>query len=793
MDNKNKIEVYTAINSAEFDRQISDLQKKIKSLRETGPGGSISQLAQQYRSQGDDQKAQRIEEFRQKQNSRDRMSIAFDLSKQKTQLEALQQTESRISTELKGRLISLEKMNSLLKEQTENKQKILSLTKGIAQAEIALGRGGGGGPQGPAGPGTTSSIGGSGNIQALANIFQKIGGIGSAAAGIGAGMQIYGNFRNFQARLPGMQAVRDVDIARGTGQYAERALRGESFEDIIFAPERARAINKSMDFYQKAQPARETRAKGKAIGGLGLLGLGIAGLAGTVATGGVLPALATIAGFGGGAALLGSEEGYYGLTSNRNALSKMTGKEALEEQEKYRLQEIMKDPKRYYQTKFLGENRRRILGIQRSAGMTDQEMFGKGGFIERGGQQFSFDERAAMPQEIVGAGGGGASAARLNILALQAQRNVGLTNSGQALGRLSNYLNTQESEEAFVKILSKGVSIGLDKSEYREEQKDYIGQVTAIAQKIGGGEQMVASSMAAGLEGDISRRNVQRSAEQFQNAQQMLDQTTGPSGAMKFALMNKDPLMKRLKGLSKLGFQQMKNIDMTEDNPLMQEYYRQATEGMSEEEKKNAGSFKDFVAKSKRMSLESVYLPYAPGKDILKKKDELEKLRNTPFADPAQIKQLESYLLTQEQGLGLSEGQLTKDATSKSRQIGAGGRLDREGKAPKIGEESMLGLDKLGKAEAQAQYSAFGDFGKNVEDIFKQSLENATQSLTNQLIMQEFNRKLNSGAEAVDAFIKALGNQSQSTEKTISKSPESAKPSPSTQGRNIIKQGNKPK
>ena len=85
----NQIKIGTSLDFSKLDQQMSELQRKIKSIRETGPGGTYSQLAQQYRSQGDDQKAQRIEEFRNKQQAISRKELNNDLKQQEKTLQGL--------------------------------------------------------------------------------------------------------------------------------------------------------------------------------------------------------------------------------------------------------------------------------------------------------------------------------------------------------------------------------------------------------------------------------------------------------------------------------------------------------------------------------------------------------------------------------------------------------------------------------------------------------------------------------------------------------------------------------
>lgn len=548
-----KIIIGADLDTTLVEKKLSDLEKRIKNMRETGPGGSVSQLAQQYRATGQDQKAQRLEQFRQRADQQNRKGLMRDLKEQESQMDKLLKKHKIIQNIVDNSIASERTKTKLMQTQSQVMDEIARKSKAINDAQGMLG---GGAPGQP--PGMFGRI--SGAVSKFAGLA------GTALSGVGTAATAIGNFNSFRANLPVNQAMREGEIGQGATQLRARGIRGESFEDIIFAPERARSIGKTMDFFDKADSARALRARGKAaLGGAGVLaGAGTGALMGSAFGGPIGTVLGgLIGGVGAGLGIFGnSEEAYYGLTNNQAALSQMTGREAIENFETFKLQDRLKDPRTYYQKKFMSENRDRLLQLQRSAGMSDEGLYGNLGFLRQGSSEFTFNQRAGMQGSIVGAGGSGSGGAQLSTMALQAQRSMGLTNAGQAMGRLSSYLNASESEQAFVKILAKGVSVGLDESEYREEQKDYFNQVTAIASNIGGGSDLVAASITAGIEGDISRRGIGMAGDAFKSLSGILNQRGGVTAAARAGLMAGDEAFSNIKGFDKLSFQNMKLEDM---------------------------------------------------------------------------------------------------------------------------------------------------------------------------------------------------------------------------------------
>jgi hypothetical protein len=756
----NQIKISVNLDSKEFDQNFKRIMDQVNKLRQAtsgipglggGPaGGASSKVGEANQSVNAQQSNRSLQGLQKTLDGLAGRTDTFNKS-----LSALSKTLDDLSNKAQqaatttNQVAAAQQTVAGIRAKPEGMDRLLTALQkgGVGGLTTAMGRMGAGGVLGAVGPG-----------------------LAGAASGVGSAMAAYGSFQAFRAGLPGREAERDVGIARGAGQLRERAIRGESFEDIAFAPERAKAVKKSMDFFKEAQDAREYRATGKGLASaVGIAGTAIAGGKIGLALGGPIGAgVGALAGGGLAYAMgkgvgLTDEEAYYGLTRNKGALAKMTGKEAMQEQEKYYLQEMMKDPYKYSQTKFLGENRDLLSRVQKSTGLSDKGMYGEEGFVQRGANQFLFAERAGMQQQIAGAGGTVSGQSNVHLMALQAQRNLGLTNSGQAMGRLTNYLKPNESEDAFVKILAKGFSVGLDDSDYREESKDYLAQVTAIASRMGGGAEFVASRMAAGIEGDVSRRGVERAAEQFQTLKQMEEETGGVTGAAKFRLMAEDPLAKKLTGDAALQYQRLDraSLERGEEDPMVMALYREATKGMSEKDIAKTGGVGGFIQRGKENLTKSTVAGYAGGGELLEMKNQYQEMMSKPIMerDEGTLQELKDKIMLRGGRIFGGKGGLETESLLNQFLAPTGVGEDYMKKAQEsLMGKPQLGLDKINEQEAQRQSEQFKGFQENVETIFKDAMKNAGQSLADQLVMETFNKKLGEGATAVQTFIDAYGS-----------------------------------
>lgn len=811
-NNGNSITVGVDLDTKALEKKLSDLQKRVSSFRlggaQTGPGGFGG-----FGGVGNQANVDRMRQSQLNVFQRLQSQITTDLGKQvkghSDIVKKLDEHTKRLKEinkhteeykKLKKEITDLQKqeessLNAVARLQSQKSQmqamdpRSFAEKGGFGRLGRAFGTGGFGGLNRAA---TRMGLGGLAGLAGSA-----IGGLGAGLGAIGGGMQALGNFNYMLADLPARQAGRELGIAQGTTQMRGRAIRGQNLEDIIFAPERAKSIKSTMDFFEDADSARQMRATGKA--GLGLAGaIGAGALAGTAFGGPLGTVVGAGVGLASGLGFFGSsEEAYYGLTGNKGALSQMTGKEAMERYETFKMRDRMADPTKYYQKKFYSENRDRLLALQRSGGLTEDEVYGGSGFVQSGAGEFLFQDRANMAQQITAAGGSGSAATRggLNVLALQAQRSMGLTNAGQALGRLSGYMNAEESEDAFIRILSKGVSIGLDDSEFREEQKDYLAQVTSIASQIGGGEEMVSAALTAGIEGDITRRGVQMSADAFQALEGAMNQQGGITAAARAGLISGDQAFSGIRGMDRLAFQKIQMKDIREDSDVMRMYYEKAGG-----EKGTGVSYEDFVNKRQDVQRKALFQAYK-GTEI---GDRLSKFyeagKNRKLTD-REISEAQEMLKMLPEFSGMNEEQLKRttkmylgteriEEETKKKVAGAKQRQEEMRKQEEedkqkygtrqyeyrkkqgyydLSEEDQKYLvedrvktgkgtksDELLAAQAKQQAKQFENMSKNMNEMFSGIMENLDQTLEQQVKMDSFNEALKGGADAVEQFLNAL-------------------------------------
>lgn len=818
-----KIQIGIDADTSAIEKKLSDLQTKIKNFRIEGVdlnlggpgfGGAFGQKA-----------ADRMRQTQMESHKKLQSQIAGELGNQIKQYGNITKKIDEQNKKLKELNKETKEYKDTLLEIDKLKEKELNTIKEVSrlqsqQAQMkaldprsfqemgglgrlgrAFGTGGFGGLNRAA---TRMGLGGIAGMAGMA-----AGGMGTALGLVGQGMQGIGDLQYFLADLPARQAGRQVNITQTATQTRARAMRGQNIEDIIFAPERARAVEDTADFFKEADQARRLRATGKAVGagvGIGASAFGGGKIGAAIGTA-IAPGIGTVIGGGVGALggailgsnLFGSEEAYNAVF-DRDKLSQMTAEDAMKRYETFKMARQLEDPTKYYQKKFFEENRGTLLNLQRSGGLSEQELYGEEGFIKSGAEQFRFAERANATQQMIAAGGSGSAATRggLNVLALQAQRSMGLTNAGQALGRLSGYMNAEESEDAFIRILSKGVSIGLDDSEFREEQKDYFAQVTAIASQIGGGEEMVAATLTAGIEGDITRRGVQMSADAFQALEGALNQQGGVTAAARAGLISESETFSNIKGMDRLNLQRMQMKDIREDSRAMQMYYKQAQEGGYK------GSLEEFVNERQDIQRKSLFQAYKgtdigntlsglyeKGKKEVLTEEDITKaeqmLGNIPeFSgmseeqrrvlakqftgaerieerDKAERKRQEILKRQQESGLPYGMGDQKKliDQITGNEIFGMPGISPIVRSAEQTLEERVkkgegTEIDKIEKAAAEQQSKIFKNLDKNMDEMFQNIKENLNQSLKDQLFMENFAKAVGQGEEALQGFIDKL-------------------------------------
>jgi hypothetical protein len=225
----------------------------------------------------------------------------------------------------------------------------------------------------------------------------------------------------------------------------------------------------------------------------------------------------------------------------------------------------------------LGEN----LHFQRQMGMKNEDFYGPGGFLDRG-TQAGFTREAMMGQgmAIMGAGGSTRVANKGAVFANQLARSD-ITNAANLMGQISGNLGDMKStEQATIKILSEGVRLGLDKSDYREEQRKFAELTTSFAVSTGSTSAAGMANQAKELSSYFGQTPTLGAMNQVAGAQAFISGATSetgtPTGAIFAAKAMSSPTLGKLDSRSLSVLAQMDLSQLTPDNPMVQSMAAQA-------------------------------------------------------------------------------------------------------------------------------------------------------------------------------------------------------------------------
>jgi len=184
------------------------------------------------------------------------------------------------------------------------------------------------------------------------------------------------------------------------------------------------------------------------------------------------------------------------------------------------------------------------LDTQRMLGLDYSSFHGPGGFRSQAiGAGFSDDMASQMSGQIIGAGGS-TRMARGSTLGLQAQRGFDVSNAGGILGNLSQTLGgAEQSKSAFIKMLAEGSRLGLDSSEYREENRKFLDVTSQVISRSETGNQKDIEDIVkrfGGFMAEPTTRGIQAGQGAYQAYNQITSSNTGPQGVMRAAGFLKD-------------------------------------------------------------------------------------------------------------------------------------------------------------------------------------------------------------------------------------------------------------
>lgn len=612
---QSNITINTKLNTSDVDQKISQIQSKLKNLRETGPGGSYSQLAQQYRNQGDEQSAKRIENYSKNLQKQLKGDIEKSLRDQNNELkknETLQKAfQSIIDRQIAGAKTlaqAYERISSLQEKHKNITESILSTEEKIKQIKQEQ-RGPGVGPfsgadvdfmqrafQGGIGRG----LAGVGRVlgrnpQAL---FGAIGAIGTATV---TGGELYKQI----ATQPERTAKEEAKFARMMSEQGRLQLEGRGYEMMYYGPERARAMERATEKADIEKTTDITKLIGTTMTGaavpviartlLGALGGGLGGvmLGGVGAIPGAIMGAKTGFASSGMQALGGAALSFGGQMMNertrnmlfdRDAYEKKIGGMLAQTYEEQKAAEIAKSPEKYLAQQFFERESGRFRKLQRKFGLSDEELFlGPQSIFSRAtGAGYGMDTMTRAMEGISAAGGTTKVATQGAQTAAQLERNLNLTNAGSLIGRISGGtgMNAIQSKDEIIRMYAEGTRIGLDTSEVRE----YMQTAADIGYKTGGDLDVISNLLSAGVQGTglTSTRGIEAAQSALERIRQETGERGGLTGQYKFAAYSKMGI-KDLGAMSYLAGLPIEQL--TEEDSTVKAILEKANKGRKEEEK----------------------------------------------------------------------------------------------------------------------------------------------------------------------------------------------------------------
>lgn len=602
---KKEFELSAKLNTADFDRSISEMVKKLKDISQ--PISSMQQnTAQRAQNAGlGGMSPQSMEAF-QKATQGARREMDQLISTQVKEQERLGKMIAGRNEALKKMVNDQKQMNKDSKEYLDIQEKITKTQENQqrmkdayrqrdAQLNQALdakeqmaaqtsqdikSRNPGGwglasryANQGMYGAAGRQAMGAMGGLGGIGGILGTIGMVGQA------GSEAYRDFSKGAVRTEGsMGSAVQGTLGRQVGDiYGRRS----AFEQM-FAPERQRAAAQSLQTLQANQSADKMSM------GMGLLknvGMGMAGGAGAGALFGGVGAVPGAL-IGGGLGLGKGLMNIFGDERQRSLALSPFSDTAKKRYNSMLSEDMVNDYTSSYEgqkkqnpfkTAAVGEyeqNWQRNLGAQRSMGLGNEGFYGKNGFMQNNiNAGFTPEMGLEMSGSIMGAGGS-TRMSRESAFGNQMSRGLNMTNAGQMLGTLSGGLGSAEStKQATVKILAEGMKLGLDDSKFAEENRKFAQMTAEIVARSGAQSGSDVERVAGGFGrfvGENTTAGLGAAKTAYEQYQQISQTTTGPRGVMRAAGFMGDKDLSKLSTMTKQALMQVPEGDLNEDNPLVQ-------------------------------------------------------------------------------------------------------------------------------------------------------------------------------------------------------------------------------
>lgn len=568
-----EIRIRAVLDASTFDKGVSQIEEKLKKITQQqsqaagakqvlGKDTVLGKYAQQAFGDFSKESQRQLEQMYQVQR-REAINQQVTLKGKQQELDKMAKSDMEMTKQQKERLELLKKEIDLLKEkhrQTLNTAAEIEKSMGKIGAGGAGGAGGGGAGGGiPGAPGGPEGGGIAGRAEQLfSGLLRGMTAAALIKGGFNAASQAYESF--FVTR------PREMEVAKGAAMTGiSREMRenfaGQGSNRAFYARERARA-------FQMAQQERDRQeyldvASGAAkIGGGALLGAGAGAMYGTeiaaATTAMTLGAAAPLAPFiiGGttaAGAVVGGIGGYLGSSDrerksvfDRERYKNQSLAEMMKNRETMEAAMIAQDPLRAHARDYFMNNYEQMAAFERKTGIRERyPMYGGGGLLRTqmrigekyGGGMLSMEDIMEQTGALYQAGGG-TQAAQMSGMAGAINRQLGVTNAAQVMGRLQGMgnLGNQGTQEATRRLLAEAVRIGVDTSKMPQEMERMTALTAQISTAGGGYSAIAAQTLGAGVAG-LSAGQIQAAGTAYERFESRAAESEGLTGQIGFGFL----------------------------------------------------------------------------------------------------------------------------------------------------------------------------------------------------------------------------------------------------------------
>jgi hypothetical protein len=383
------------------------------------------------------------------------------------------------------------------------------------------------------------------------------GGVGAAMGAAGSAIQAGGRLYGEYMGLPAQTTLQSGAAQAVYNRELESALGGRAYEQFFYAEEKRKAKEQAREAVKGARVSQGTGVFGRALiqGGIGAAGGAAVGAGiGTIVPIGVTSAVGGIVGgIAGGAAGFARGFGTEGLGLLGIGPYGKAREASFQRMEAEKYEQLFAAQKELSPLKKLSfqdfqKNFQQDLQLQRSLGLSDkglQEMY-----TGVTGEGFTRANTRRMAESILASGGSTLGARQGAGLGLKLERDYDLTNAPQLLGRLTGVSGgAAAAEKMLAGIFTASVKEGLDKSEFRAENRKFTETVAEKIYSLGAADPAAAALIAAREASGITDKTTRgleaaRSASQFMSG--IEKQTEGVGAVLEMGTYLKDPGLSRL-------------------------------------------------------------------------------------------------------------------------------------------------------------------------------------------------------------------------------------------------------